>query len=58
MLFISEITDFRRFAAPRALMAFLGLRLPREKRRNKAFVLLYNQGHENYKQYQREAEHP
>jgi hypothetical protein len=36
----------------------LGLRLPREKRRDKAFVLLYHQGHENYKQYQRDAVRP
>ena len=37
--------------------AGLGLRLPREKRRDKAFILLYHQGHENYKQYQRDAVH-
>ena len=39
-------------------MKRLGLRLPREKKRDKAFILLYNQGHGDFKEYQRDTVHP
>jgi len=38
--------------------SLLGLRIPREKRRDKRFFLVYNGGHENYKQHQRDFVHP
>jgi len=36
----------------------LGLRLPLQKRRDKAFTLAYNRGHESKNQYQRETLRP